>query len=181
MVVGKCARNIVASLAIAISTVGIGLPPALAHDVVIRSTPGDKSTIEQPPTELELEFSGIPKDTFNTVALSNDDTGEVLFSASPELENQTIRVQIPRDVTLNPGNYKVGFQITSSDGHATRGMTTFRLAGDAVSNTSKTVDVAEPAAESSSSQSTLLYLGGGLAVAIVAVVGVVLVLSRRKS
>lgn len=172
---------LIAASAALLMPVSVGQPAAWAHDVVIRSVPADSSTVEQAPTRIELEFSGIPKDTFNTVALSNQDTGEVLFTADPKLDDQIIRVDVPANVDVKPGNYKVGFQITSSDGHATRGMTTFRVAGD---NPEASAGDEEMVASSSeapyTNQQFLNRLIGGFVAFVVVVVGIVLVLSRRK-
>lgn len=105
-----------------------GLAPlAAAHDVVMHATPEDKSVVEEFPREVVLEFSGIPKPNFNTVAISNSDTKEVLFTGQPDLDNQFVSLKIPEDIDPGPGNYLVGYQITSSDGHATRGGTTFTV------------------------------------------------------
>ncbi|MEJ5927130.1 copper resistance protein CopC [Corynebacterium sp. H128] len=161
--------------------VGGGLPHASAHDVVMRSTPGDGATVAEFPKTLELEFSGIPKESFNTIALSNQDTGEVLLSTAPELENQLVRVQIPADVPAKPGNYKIGFQITSSDGHATRGMTTFKVAGDASSNAQSTAVIDDQTQrEAAGSNNSYIYLAVGTIAFIALAVGVILALSHRK-
>jgi len=105
-----------------------GLAPlAAAHDVVMHATPEDRSVVEEFPREVVLEFSGIPKPNFNTVAISNSDTKEVLFTGQPDLDNQFVSLKIPEDIDPGPGNYLVGYQITSSDGHATRGGTTFTV------------------------------------------------------
>lgn len=101
---------------------------ASAHDAVLHSTPEDGSTVAQFPRRITLEFSGIPKDNFNTIAVTRADTGEALFSATPERDKQFMSVTVPEDVHPGPGEYVVGFQITSSDGHATRGKTTFTVA-----------------------------------------------------
>lgn len=179
MNVKRALTAVVASAAFLLSPAGSGLP-AHAHDVVVRSNPADGSTVQQAPRQLELEFSGIPKDTFNTVALSNQQTGEVLFSATPQLDNQIIRVDIPADIQLAPGDYKVGFQITSSDGHATRGMTTFTLAGD-VSTTPTSEEMVASSSEAPYSNQQFLYmLIGGLVALVAIVVGIVLAVSRRK-
>ena len=105
-------------------------PVATAHDVVLGSSPENGAVVEEFPDTIELEFSGIPQDLFNTVALSNADTGEILFSGSPELNERNLIIDVPADVETGPGNYAVGFQITSSDGHATKGSIAFAVAGE---------------------------------------------------
>lgn len=100
-------------------------PAAFAHDSVIKAQPGIEETVTEFPDELVLEFSGIPKDGFNTLALSRAVDDEVLFSGEPEVEGQTVRIDVPEGLEEQPGEYRIGFQITSSDGHATKGMTRF--------------------------------------------------------
>lgn len=144
-------------------------PNAYAHDAVINSNPADRSQIAEFPRHIELEFSGIPKDSFNTVALSNQDTGEVLFTQTPKLDKQKVSVDVPAHINPGPGNYKVGFQITSSDGHATRGMTVFTVQGHTQPSGQKSDEPVVTSSESSYSPQTYL------AVAISAIVAVGLI------
>ncbi len=106
----------------------LGLPEASAHDVMVGSTPEQDSTISDAPDAIELEFSGIPRDDFNTVALSRD--GEVLVTDEPTIDGHSLTLDVPDDVEMSDGEYTVGYQITSSDGHATRGSYVFTLAAD---------------------------------------------------
>lgn len=103
-------------------------PLASAHDSVISARPGIDETVEDFPTEIVLEFSGQPKEDFNTVALSRVADGEVLFSGEPEVNDREISIAVPSDVDAQPGEYRIGYQITSSDGHATKGTTSFTFA-----------------------------------------------------
>lgn len=111
-------------LAIAVS------PAALAHDVVIGGNPADGEVVEEFPRRIELEFSGIPQGSFSAVAVSDQASGEILFSGEPSITGQQVILELPADVVGGPGDYTVGFQITSSDGHATRNTTSFTVAGD---------------------------------------------------
>ena len=101
--------------------------PALAHDTVIGGSPADSEVVTSFPSTLELEFSINPKDGFNTIALSRDNGGapEVLFTGEPTLDGNVIRIDVPATLEAEPGLYRIGFQIISSDGHATKGMTSF--------------------------------------------------------
>lgn len=104
-------------------------PAASAHDVVIASTPEDGSVIEEFPDEIVLEFSGMPQNSYNYVALSSADSSTVLFSGEPVLDGQYLSIEVPDDVAREPGRYTVGFRITSSDGHATPGSINFEVSG----------------------------------------------------
>ncbi|RAV34586.1 hypothetical protein CWC39_02340 [Corynebacterium heidelbergense] len=110
----------------AFMSVGLG-GTAQAHDLVVRSYPENGSTITQPLDHIDLEFSGEPKDTFNTVALSRD--GHVLVSAPPKTDGRKLSIDVPQSVPLSDGQYTVGYQITSSDGHSTRGSLEFNYDG----------------------------------------------------
>lgn len=176
-------RAAVVAVAIAYSGLGALIPAANAHDVVMKANPADKSTVAEFPREIKLEFSGIPKDSFNTIALSNQDTGEVLFTESPKLDQQWVTVQVPDSVQPGPGKYKVGFQITSSDGHATRGMTTFEVAGNGSrsSEAAANDEFVASSSESPVSPNTYLFIGIGIAVAaIAAVAGSIFMLSKKR-
>lgn len=114
----------------------LGLPSANAHDVVIGGTPEPGGVVDEFPDEIVLEFSGIPQESFNTVAVSDEDG--ILFDGEPELDERLVIMDVPDDVDPGPGNYTVGFQITSSDGHATRGSVSFEVAGAADGETDST-------------------------------------------
>lgn len=160
---------------------GGSAPVALAHDSVVGGTVKEGDQLEEFPEEITLEFSGIPKDQFNTIAVTNKDTGEQIFSQEPELDERDLTITTPDDVDPGPGNYQVGYNITSSDGHATRGGVSFTVTGedsDAVSST----DAADESADSSSDMPTsvkiILAVGGVLAIA--AVLALLIAKTRRN-
>lgn len=116
---------LVACLAVAPAVLA---PAALAHDAVVGANPADGATVATFPAELSLDFSGEPGSGFNTVALSHVDAGnqaEVIYSGEPEVSGRTVTLDLPGNLDPQPGEYHVGFQVISSDGHATKGMTSF--------------------------------------------------------
>lgn len=123
----RTARAVFAGAAAAALALGTA-PLAFAHDSVIFAQPGIDETVDEFPTELVLEFSGQPKEDFNTVALSRVADGEVLFSGEPEVNDREISIAVPSGIDAQPGEYRIGYQITSSDGHATKGTTSFTFA-----------------------------------------------------
>ncbi|WP_151528640.1 MULTISPECIES: copper resistance CopC family protein [Corynebacterium] len=183
------ARAVLTSAGIAIAAVVavLSAPLAAAHDVVINSTPGDGSTVEEFPEKIVLEFSAIPLDTFNRVAVSNSDSGEILYQGEPELDQQLVIIDLPEGLDPGDGNYLVGFQITSSDGHATRGGTTFSVdsgeggtatATDASSDNSESSEANTLGSEEECSAPTI-FIAGGI-VLLVAIVGAILMFAKRK-
>ena len=123
------ARFLAASGMVAAVSVGLGAP-ASAHDVVVKSTPEANSTVDHLPEKIVLNLSGEPQEGFNTIALSHD--GEVLFRGEPKADGRELTVDVPVDVQgkKDGGEYIVGYQITSSDGHSTRGSLKFNLASE---------------------------------------------------
>ena len=128
--------------------------PALAHDSVIGANPEDGSVVQEFPSTIELEFSGEIQDGFNTLAITLDRVGDpdLVYSGEPRIDGRDVILDIPADVEAEPGDYNVGFQIISSDGHATKGMTSFtydpdgsteRAADDAAEETQDTEADAE--------------------------------------
>ncbi|AZA13718.1 hypothetical protein CCHOA_06595 [Corynebacterium choanae] len=152
--IGTGFRRNVAVVATA-GLLGVGAAPlAFAHDVVVHATPADGAVVETFPHHIELEFSGIPQESFNTIAVSNAETHEVLFTDTPQLTDNVVSVDLPDDLNPGSGEYIVGFQITSSDGHATRGKTTFHVAGEGADSPTTRSSAASTSATSTSSSTT---------------------------
>lgn len=114
-------------------------PQASAHDVVVDSNPADGSVVKEFPDSIVLEFSGEPREGFNTVAVS-DSNGETVFDAEPDLDGRVLTVDVPDDLDTPDGTYSIGYQITSSDGHATRGGLEFSVGDGAGTATSASAD-----------------------------------------
>ena len=116
--------------ATAVAALVLAVPMASAHDVVVGGSPANEEILQEFPDTIELEFSGYVKEDFNTFAVSDMETEEILFSGDPTIDGRMVTLDVPADVNPGPGEYRIGFQITSSDGHSTRGMTTFTVAGE---------------------------------------------------
>lgn len=183
------AASAAAALTLMAGVMGLGLPHAQAHDSVIGGTPAPDERVEEFPDTIELEFSGIPQESFNTVAVSDTDSGEVLFSGEPTVEGQSVILPVPEDMAPGPGSYTVGFQITSSDGHATRGSIAFEVAGDSAAESSVSGATAGAATEDptevTSTEDQLLsgplgWIFGGLGVVLVIGVLIMMITKNRN-
>lgn len=177
---------VAASVAVAASLAVPGMPTAYAHDSVIGGNPADGETLQEFPDEVALEFSGYVLDDFNTFAVTDTDTGEVLFSGEPEINERWVSLPVPADVDPGPGEYRIGFQITSSDGHSTRGWTSFNVAGgetgdgtSAAQQADEADTVAQDASEESTGISPWVWIAGGL-VLLAAIVAGIIAASRRS-
>ncbi|MHA2789119.1 copper resistance CopC family protein [Corynebacterium sp. S7] len=170
---------------------GFSAPQVLAHDTVVGGVPADGQQVAEFPSEIALEFSGYVNEGFNTFAISNADTNEVLFSGEPTVNERWVTLQVPEGIDPGPGNYRIGFQITSSDGHATRGMTNFSVEGAQIapaSNGSTASDAGteagtEAASDSQSEQSGIspwVWAIGGIVLVVIAVGGILAASKNRK-
>ncbi|MBG6121734.1 copper resistance CopC family protein [Corynebacterium aquatimens] len=141
--------------------------PAHAHDPVVNAWPGDNATVKEFPGELKIEFSGEIKKDFNTFALSRVSDQEVLFSGEPTVDGRYATLDLPDDLAPEAGQYRVGFQIVSSDGHSTKGMTEFTYAPDgqvAPNGDAQGSDAGDnkPSSSDGSSSLTWLWALGGV-------------------
>lgn len=123
-------RRVLATVVAVGALTVVATPVALAHDSVIGGNPADGDVVEEFPRSIELEFSGLPQEGFSTVAITDQNSGDLLFSGEPTIDGRLVTLDLPADVSGGPGDYTIGFQILSSDGHATRSATTFTVAGD---------------------------------------------------
>lgn len=128
---------------------GLGAPAAWAHDSVIGGNITDGQVVEEVPESIILEFSGKPGEGYNTLAITDKDSGEVIVSGEPTLDDRELKLDIPADKEFAPGEYQIGFSIVSSDGHATRGGFSFEVAGDATAATDGTSGASGDSAEES--------------------------------
>ena len=173
-------RCTAAAVGTAALVLGGSMPAAFAHDSVIGGSVKDGDQLDEFPKEITLEFSGIPKEDFNTFAVTNADTGEKLFSQEPQLHERDLTIETPEGVNPGPGNYQVGFQITSSDGHATRGGVEFSVKGDGAENPEAgESDATDQEATEGLPMSLKIILGVGGVLAIAAVVALFIGKSRR--
>lgn len=154
---------------------------ALAHDSVIGANPEDGSVVQEFPSTVELEFSGEIQDGFNTLAITRDRVGDpdLLYSGEPRIDGRDVILDIPTDVEAEPGDYKVGFQIISSDGHATKGMTSFTYDPDG--SAEHTADgAAEETQDTEADAEASKFWSYFALVAVVVVVSLLALLFARK-
>ncbi len=170
---------------------GLGLssallaPVASAHDTAIGGSITEGDVLDEFPEEITIEFSAIPRDGFNNFAVTDQATGEVLFSEEPEINERELTITTPEDQDPGDGDYMLGFQITSSDGHATRGGISFSVeSGEETANgaavDSEGAETPAEAAEEAEGMSTWMKwaLAGVGVLAVIAVLAVMLAKRR---
>ena len=174
-------RRILAGASVAAAAL-LSVPLAGAHDVVIGGSPANGDVVDAFPSTITLEFSGHPREGFNTFAVTDKGSGDVLFSAEPVIQDRNLTIDVPADVEAGPGQYRVGFQITSSDGHSTRGWSDFAVAaadGSVPDVTDGQESEEGPRDTESSSASSPAFVVVGAIAGVLALAGVVVMVLRK--
>ena len=85
-------RRVLATVVAVGALTVVATPVALAHDSVIGGNPADGEVVEEFPRRIELEFSGLPQEGFSTVAITDQGSGDLLFSGEPTIDLSLIHI-----------------------------------------------------------------------------------------
>ncbi|TWP34575.1 copper resistance CopC family protein [Leekyejoonella antrihumi] len=156
-------------------------PQALAHDVLISTSPADGSRVGHTPSKIVLTFDN-PAIATGTVLKVTGPSGDVT-EGKPTLLNHSVSQAIRPGSAA--GTYTVDWRITSVDGHPVSGKFTFtsRAAGiGAPSPRASTASVAASktaSATAGGSGSTSPWVYVGVVAVVLALAGGLLVGRRR--
>ncbi len=102
--------------------------PALlfAHAHLVRSSPAANAVLDSAPTTLGLWFSERPEPRFTVIQLLDSAGSAIPLGAPTSVEQNGLTLTITR--ALPPGRYSVVWRTAASDGHATNGNFSFRVA-----------------------------------------------------
>jgi hypothetical protein len=108
-----------AGVMVAVAMVLLLVPrAALAHAVLVQSTPTINATVEGPDVAVSMKFSLRVDGARSTLLLSTSD-GK---SRPLEVEKQSAPDILTTHATkLGPGKYAIHWQVLATDGHVTRG------------------------------------------------------------
>lgn len=163
----------------------VAAPAAQAHTELVSSNPSNGAALDAPPTTITLTFDEVPKSVEFVKAESTDGTSITL--ADPKLDGTVVSVAWPADIA--PGLYRLGWSLISDDGDPVTGTIMFSYAAAAAApsaaapaSSQSAPQSAAPAATttSSSSTGTLLAVGLGALVLLVAAGTTVAVLRRSR-
>jgi copper resistance protein C len=106
---------------------------AWAHAKLLRSSPADKSGVTEAPKQIELWFSELLDDKFNSIEVYP--SAELKEKTHAKLTEGEVTVD-PKDrthltvtlKTLAPGEYTVDWRVLSRDGHSAPGRFSFKVA-----------------------------------------------------
>jgi hypothetical protein len=97
---------------------------ALAHNVLVGSSPADGSQVDTGPAEITLRFDLPVQGGFDTVTLIGPDGGHYEDGAA-QVDGSNVSIAA---LPLGPaGLYRVGYRVVSDDGHPVSGSISFTL------------------------------------------------------
>lgn len=120
-------RSCLAMAVTAVVGLGAAAVPAAAHAYLLDSSPEDGATVDDPPTEIVLEFSEAIQPDFVQVAVL-DEADEPLKVAAPDVAGPLVTQPVTE---LQPGAYRVSYRVVSADGHPVDGSVSFTVTGTA--------------------------------------------------
>jgi copper resistance protein C len=97
---------------------------ALAHAVLVESTPKMNATIEGPDLAVTIKFSSRVDGARSTVLLSTLDGQFKPLTIEHQSAADTLTTRLTH---LSPGKYSIRWQVLATDGHVTRGEIPFRV------------------------------------------------------
>jgi methionine-rich copper-binding protein CopC len=109
---------IVTALALAVAD-----SPALAHNSLTASSPADGARLSRPPAAVRLTFLARLDPTRTKVTVTGPD-GAVAAGGRPAIAGKTATVPFRAGPA---GQYEVGYEVPSTDGHAIKGEVRFTL------------------------------------------------------
>jgi copper transport protein len=145
--------------------------PAGAHAALLQMTPEADSTVQEPPSEVLLEFNESVSATSTAVRVF-DPSGKELRGIEVSGTDATVTATLPEFDT--DGSYTVDWKVVSADGHPIRGAYLFHL---------RTATLTEPfdAGSAGSPLVANIMRAAGATLALAALVGVLVAALRRRA
>jgi len=97
---------------------------ALAHAVLIQSTPAINATVAGPEVAVSMKFSLRVDGARSTLLLSTSDGTSKPLAIDRQSSPDTLTT---RATNLSPGSYAIHWQVLATDGHVTRGEIPFHV------------------------------------------------------
>ena len=115
--------------ALLVSVLGalIALPgAALSHALLVRSEPGQRSTVTRPPARVQMWFSEPLEPAYATASVWNE-KGEQVDRGDAKVDQSDPVLLSLSTPNLGPGRYTVRFRVLSVDGHIAESRYTFTV------------------------------------------------------
>ena len=100
--------------------------PSHSHSLLVRSQPGQRSTVTRPPERVQMWFSERLEPAYATASVWNEAGKRVDGGDATVDQNDPVLLSVstPR---LGPGRYTVRFRVLSVDGHIVESTYTFTV------------------------------------------------------
>ncbi|HEX4343047.1 MAG TPA: copper resistance CopC family protein [Verrucomicrobiae bacterium] len=111
-----------------------GANSAFAHAQLTKSSPENKASLKESPTNVDLWFNELLDDGFNTVEVYsaselNAKQHTSLVTGEPKVDSASHNHLVVTLKALKPGDYIVDYRVLSRDGHTAPGRITFTILG----------------------------------------------------
>jgi methionine-rich copper-binding protein CopC len=97
---------------------------AMAHAILLESSPSPNSTVAGPGIPIKLRFNVRIDTTRSRLTLLKPDASTESLAITKDAPADTLASQAQ---ALNPGEYRIRWQVLASDGHITRGEIPFQV------------------------------------------------------
>jgi len=98
--------------------------PAAAHAILLESSPSIRSIVAGPSIPIKLRFNVRIDATRSRLTLVKPDASTQSLAITKDAPPDTLASQAQG---LNPGEYRIRWQVLASDGHITRGEIPFHV------------------------------------------------------
>ncbi|WP_433681744.1 copper resistance CopC family protein [Nocardia sp. CA-119907] len=123
----RTTRRLIAGFVAGLLLVGAGVlaaGTAAAHSSPVSSVPADGASVETGPERVSITFNEPLQTSFPALTVVGPD-GNLWSKGDPTVDGPTVSVAVGE---LGPtGVYKIGYRVTSADGHPVKGELTFTL------------------------------------------------------
>jgi len=142
----------------------LGSSPAQAHAKLISSSPANGSSLTTAPAQVVLTFDEAV--TVNSIRATTT-LGETVNLGSPTVAGGAVTVSWPAGQA--PGLYRLGYNVTSDDGHVIEGILLFSYSEASTASPSPTSDGGQTGSSSISPLWGALLIAAGLALVLAAI------------
>jgi methionine-rich copper-binding protein CopC len=116
------------TLLVAILAAVAALAPAssFSHSLLVRSQPGQRSTVTRPPERVQMWFSERLEPAYAAVSVWNE-AGKQVDGGDASVDQDDPALLSVSTPNLGPGRYTVRFRVLSVDGHVVESSYTFTV------------------------------------------------------
>jgi hypothetical protein len=116
------------AVAAALLASALAVPPALAHAVLIRSSPPHRAVLAQAPERIDLWFNERLEAAYSTASVWSEAGAQV------DARDVAVAPDDPRRLSVSlatraPGHYTVKYRVLSVDGHIVDSLIIFTVKG----------------------------------------------------